>query len=97
MIENKVNYKLALSLRYCGRNTVYGINRGTPMSNKKLFWLAFIVLSICELGQFAYSQNSAPADEMNKTRPSTLHCNDELSLSVTPENFIQSASYALPR
>jgi hypothetical protein len=53
------------------------------MSNKKLFWLVFMVLSICEFGQFAYSQNP-PVDIHEKdTSVDVLSCTADITIKTT--------------
>lgn len=67
------------------------------MSNKKLFWLVFIILSICEFGQFAYSQNTHTPIEQHKIKPAILQCEGEqvdLALYLLE---LQSTTYLLPR
>jgi len=47
------------------------------MSNKKIFWGAFIILSCCEFGQFAYSKNTSESFQEVKPKSIVLHCYEE--------------------
>lgn len=47
------------------------------MSNKKLFWIAFFILSCCEFGQLAYSKNMSSSTIAVKPSGSVTYCHDE--------------------
>jgi hypothetical protein len=67
------------------------------MSNKKAFWIAFIILSCCEFGQFAYSKNTSASVKASKPFSIGLHCYEDKALeSGSVFNGI-STSYLLPR
>lgn len=67
------------------------------MSNKKLFWLVFVILSICEFGQFAYSQNTQRSIEQHKIKPAVLQCENEQVDFALLKLELQSTTYLLPR
>lgn len=67
------------------------------MSNKKKFWIVFIIFSCCEFGQFAYSKNTSINIKASKPSCIDLDCNKYKALkSELVFNGI-SSSYLLPR
>jgi hypothetical protein len=67
------------------------------MSNKKNFWIVFIILSCCEFGQFAYSKHTSTNVKATKPSRIDLDCNEYKVLkSELVFNGI-SSSYLLPR
>jgi hypothetical protein len=51
------------------------------MSNKKLFWIAFFILSCCEFGQVAYSKNISASTQAFKPNGTGLQCHEEKALA----------------
>ena len=66
------------------------------MSNKKLFWIAFFILSCCEFGQVAYSKNISSSTKVVKPSDTTL-CHEEKTADGCQALNAKLASYALPR
>ena len=67
------------------------------MSNKKLFWIAFFILSCCEFGQVAYSKNISASTREVKTSGAGLECHQENALGSFQVLNGKLASYSLPR
>jgi hypothetical protein len=66
------------------------------MSNKKLFWIAFFILSCCEFGQVAYSKNISASNQTLKTSGTGLQCHEEKALGSVYLLNGKLASYSLP-
>jgi len=67
------------------------------MSNKKLFWVAFFILSCCEFGQVAYSKNMSTSTIEFKPSVTMLQCHDEKASGGFQELDTRLASHVLPR
>ncbi|MBU3002909.1 hypothetical protein [Paraglaciecola arctica] len=67
------------------------------MSNKKLFWIVFIILSCCEFGQIAYSKNSSVATNAVKSDTIKLQCDLEKLVDDCRIKEPTLASNSLPR
>ena len=67
------------------------------MSNKKIFWIAFFILSFCEFGQFAYSKNTTQTIEEVKLRNDGETCSENHTLSNEHATKKELLSYSLPR
>jgi hypothetical protein len=67
------------------------------MSNKKLFWVAFFILSCCEFAQIAYSKNISASNHPIKPSDSGVQYHEEKALNDHQVFTGKSASYSLPR
>ena len=67
------------------------------MSNKKLFWIAFFILSCCEFGQFAYSKNNSANPQEGKLNDKSLHSHEEHILVNNTLFEKKYISHSLPR
>jgi len=67
------------------------------MSNKKLFWIAFFILSCCEFGQVAYSKNISASIQVAKHSGAGLKCHEEKAFGSFQVLNGKLASYSLPR
>ena len=67
------------------------------MSNKKIFWVAFFILSCCEFGQVAYSKNISANTQVAKATSTGLPCNEDKASGSHLVFSGKSASYSLPR
>jgi hypothetical protein len=67
------------------------------MSNKKLFGIAFFILSCCEFGQFAYSKNISVSAQQTTFSNTGLYCYEEQTLGSDWVLTGKSSSYLLPR
>jgi hypothetical protein len=67
------------------------------MSNKKLFWIAFFILSCCEFGQFVYSSNALAHVKACKSTRISLHDDADQALDKSLVSNDNSISYLLPR
>lgn len=67
------------------------------MSNKKLFWIAFFILSCCEFGQLAYSKNVSANHQANNPSVTNLQFHNT---EIDDGNSVfkgGSVHYLLPR
>ena len=71
--------------------------REQDMSNKKAFWIAFIILSCCEFGQCAFSKNTSISVKASKSFSIGLHCYAEKALQSGHLFNGTSTRYLLPR
>ncbi|MFT6988302.1 MAG: hypothetical protein ACJASL_000264 [Paraglaciecola sp.] len=67
------------------------------MSNKKLFWIAFLTLSCCEFGQFAYSKDTSTSIQATQLNNMSWHCSEEIMLGNDLLFNKQSAHFLLPK
>ena len=67
------------------------------MSNKKLFWIAFFILSCCEFGQVAYSKNISTSMQAGKLSSKSLNCNQENTIASALVLNGKPQSYSLAR
>jgi hypothetical protein len=67
------------------------------MSNKKLFWIAFFILSCCEFGQVAYSKSMSSSVIASKSSGSVIQCLDENAANSYHASNFKLSSYPLPR
>ncbi|MEP1449224.1 MAG: hypothetical protein ABJK37_24180 [Paraglaciecola sp.] len=67
------------------------------MSNKKLFWIIFIILSCCEFGQIAYSKSSSVAIKPVHSHSAELQCDLKKVADDCQARDEALASYSLPR
>lgn len=67
------------------------------MSNKKLFWIVFFILSCCEFAQVAYSKNIPVGNQEIKANGTAMQDQKEKA-SIDQQVFKgKSSSYSLPR
>jgi hypothetical protein len=67
------------------------------MSNKKLFWVAFFILSCCEFAQVAYSKNISANTHTIKPLGTGLQCHDKNDLDSCNLFKGKLSSNLLPR
>ncbi|GAC18071.1 hypothetical protein [Paraglaciecola arctica] len=67
------------------------------MSNKKLFWVAFFILSCCEFAQVAYSQNILTSTQTIELVGTGLQCHDKNDLDSRNLFKEKLSSNLLPR
>lgn len=67
------------------------------MSNKKIFWIAFFILSCCEFAQVANSKNILANTQVSKTSNTDFYCSAEQTLVSDFVNKGKPVSDSLPR
>ncbi len=67
------------------------------MSNKKLFWIAFFILSCCEFGQIAYSKNIVTSANVVEPNDKKLQCSIDKTTDDCQMLITKLSSHSLPR